>query len=485
MNNTNSKQKIFKSFLWKVLERVSVQGINLVVQIVLARLLLPEHFGNLAIIVAIVNYASIFVQTGFSTAIIQKEGIDDLDVSTLFVTSLGISSFFYVLLYFLSPSIASIYGAAELIWPLRVLGILLFLNSINSIQTAIYSRRMEFKKIFLRSIISVPISGVVGIILAIRGLGLWALVIHNVLNTLIIIVVMFFDKTCRIGFKFSFERLKRLLPFSIKILLTGVVTGAGDFFRTLFIGKKYSKEELAYYDKAFTYSNYVTQIVGQSITSVMLPSLSREQNDLLRMKTMARKSIGVSAFVMFPVLLGFAAISNQFVIIFLTDKWEACVPFLMLFCVLRMPAFISNIDKQVYYAIGKSGINLVYEIIFLVINLSVIIFALQFGVIYIAIGVTISEWLGCLCVSIISKHVYNYTIGERLSDIAKPIFNSLIMFILVYRIQNLNLNLYLTLVLQIILGVVTYLLLAVFTGDKNIHELYSLLNRRTGGNNND
>ncbi|NLE03232.1 MAG: oligosaccharide flippase family protein, partial [Crenarchaeota archaeon] len=374
-----------------------------------------------------------------------------------------------------SPLISSCYDTTELIWPLRVLGLLLFLNAINSIQTALYSRRMEFKKIFIRSIISVPLSGIVGIVLALQGFGLWALVIHNILNVLIIIIVMAFDKNCRLGLKFSISRFKKLLPFSGKIILTGAVTGGGDFLRTLIIGKKYNTEDLAYYDKAYTYSNYATQIVGLSITSVMLPSFSREQNNPNSLKKMARASIRLSTFIMFPVLLGFASIAKPFVLILLTKKWEASIPFLIIFCLLRMPAFISNIDKQVYYAIGKSGISLVYECVLLVLNIVSLLISVQYGVIYIALGAMIVEWVGCMIIWWISNRAYGYTLKERMTDIAKPLMNSVVMFAASYSIQLIDLKLYLSLILQIFVGIIVYCVMSSLTKDRNIKDIISFI----------
>lgn len=480
-NGCAQKKSIWNSLFWKGVERLSVQGINLIVQVVLARILLPEDFGNLAIVVAVTNYMAIFVQTGFATAIIQKKGIDDLDISTLCFTSLSIAATLYGVLFFLAPTIANAYQKYELVWPLRAIGILLFLNSISSIQTAIYSRSMQFKKIFIRSIVAVPVSGIVGIFLAIRGFGLWALVVHNILNTLVIVIIMAFDKECWIKIQFSFDRLRRLFPFSFKIIMAGLVSGGGDFFRTIIIGKKYSSEDLAYYDKAYTYSSYLTHIVGLTITSVMLPSLSREQNDIVRLKQLARKSISMSAFVMFPVLLGVAAVSDNLVYVLLTDKWSAAIPFLTVFCVLRMPSFISSIDRQVYYALGRSGVNLCYEMVLLVFNVASLVISIRFGVIYIAIGATLVEWLGCVAISIVSARIYKYSIKERFLDICKPLLNSVIMFIVVTfisRISRFGINIFLTLFIQISAGFVVYIVLVFLTRDRNIKEIYGILNNK-------
>lgn len=471
-------KSISRSFFWKLLEKISVQGINLLVQIVLARILLPSDFGNLAIIVAIINYISIFVQSGISTVIIQRQDITDTDISTLFISGLSIAMVLYFALFFSAPFISNIYETTELIWPLRALASVLFLNSINAIQIGIYSKRMEFKKIFLRSIIAVPIAGAIGIMMAYNGYGLWALVVHNIVNMGLTVLIMLFDRSTWFKFNFSFQRLKILYSFAGKIILTSVITGGGDLIRTLIIGKRYSVDDLAYYDKAYTYSNYTSQIIGQSVTSVMLPSFSKIQDDKKALKDLSRQSIRVSAYIMFPVLLGFAVVAEPFVKIVLTDKWLSCVPYLMIFCVLRMPSFISSIDKQVYYALGRSGINLIYETLFLVLNISTILISIQFGIIWIAICITALEWLGCFCLFFVSKKVYNYTILERLSDLWRPLLNSTIMFLCCFLIGKIIDSYIIKLLVQIISGILIYVLMCFITRDDNYKVILNILRRK-------
>lgn len=473
-----SEKSIKKSLFWKLLEKILVQGVNLLVQIILARILFPEDFGNLAIIVAIINYAAIFVQSGVSTVIIRQKEINDKDISTLFISSITFALFLYVLLFFLSPLISHFYKTDELIWPLRVLSIILFLNSINAIQIGIYSRNMEFKKMFIRSVIAVPISGAVGIFMAIKGFGLWSLVVHNLLNMFLIIVIMAFDKTTRFKISFSFSSFKKLYSFTSKIILTGVITGGSDLLRTLIIGREYSSEELAYFDKAYTYSNYATQIAGQSVTSVMLPSFSKVRENKDQLKDLARRSISMSAFVMFPILLGVAAISRPFVLTVLTDKWEPCIPFLMVFCVLRMPSFISSIDKQVYYAVGKSEINLFYELAFLVCNISALLICLRLGVIWIAVGIAVVEWLGCLSLFFVSSKIYGYILLERLKDTWKPLVSSILMFSACYITGFFIDNLIIKLAIEIVIGIVVYFGLSLLFKDDNLFIILKMFRRR-------
>ena len=272
MANNISRSSIVNSLVWKFLERIFSQGMNLFVQIILARLLLPKDFGSLALIVAITNYAAIFVQSGLATTIVQRKNLHKGDVSTLLTSSLVVAGALYVSIYVLSPWISSIYKLPELVWPLRILALVLFLNGYNSVQTALLQREMKFKALFWRSMLAVPISGTVGIVMAYTGFGLWALVAQNIINMAVTVIVMYIGSDYPLKFGFNWTRARNLYSFGGKILLTSLVTGFGDTFRTLLIGKKYDANELAYYNKGNAYSNYITQIVNATLKSVMLPA---------------------------------------------------------------------------------------------------------------------------------------------------------------------------------------------------------------------
>jgi len=477
-DKTITTKTVFNSLGWKLFERIMTQGVNLVVQIVLARILLPKDFGDLAIISALVNYLGLFVQSGLSTAIIQKKELDEMDVSTLLTASLFIALIVYVLLFILSPSIASFYSSNVLIWPLRVLSLNLFFNSVCSIQTAIYSRGMNFKKLFFRSVIAVPISGTVGILMALNNMGIWALVCQSLLNSVIVVIFMSCDKGMVVKLRFSLKRAKKLYSFSIKILLTSMITGLHDMIRTIVIGKRYLPSELAYYDKAYTYSGYITQITNQSISSVLLPTFSRSQSDFHQIKIIARKSIGLSSFVMFPILVGFASVAKPFVLLILTDKWAKSIPLLMIFCFLRIPGCLNSVDKQVFYALGKSGINLIYEIIFCGMNIITLFFTVSHGVTYIAIGATIVEYLGCVVIFVISKSVYDYSLKERFTDLIKPALSTFVMAVVIWCSGLLMQNMVLCLIIKIALGFFSYLLMEWLIKDENFMYLLGVMKRR-------
>lgn len=474
------KGVVVKSLSWKIMERMFSQSISLIIQIILARLLQPEDFGTLAIILAIINYSSIFVQSGLSTAIVQKETLDELDVSTCLVASLTIAAFFYIFLFFISPIIADHYNLSGLKFSIRIMSLVIFLNAINSVQTAVLSRRMQFKRLFWRSMIAVPISGAIGIIMAYLKFGIWALVAYNLSNMLIVVIVMSIGSGMKIKFAFSWERAKKIYAFSGKILLTGLISGTHDVIRTMTIGKRYTPNDLAYYDKAYTYSYYVVNIVNSSVSSVLLPAFSRKQTDVVALKGMARRSIKISAFIMFPILFGVAAAANSLVFVLLTEKWASCVPFLMVFSMLRIPGCLMCIDKQVYYALGRSGINLIYEIGLLIMNITVLLIALQISTFAIAIGALIVEILGGFVIFCISSKIYGYSLFERIVDVWHPALNASIMAVCIWSIKYIGFNNYVTLIVQVLVGIFSYLLLAKISKDDNLNYVSNVIKEGLG-----
>lgn len=467
---------IINSLFWKTGERFMVQGIGLLVQIILARLLMPEDFASLAIITAIVNYLGLFVQSGLSIAVVQKKNLTKNDISTLTTISLLAALLMYIVLWEAAPLISDFYKVGELTWPIRVMGLTLFLFAFNSIQTGILQREMMFRAIFFRSLLATPLSGIIGIVMAYMGFGIWALIAYNISNILAIVVFMNLIPELRLRLGFSLQSAKELYSFSIKILGTSLVSAGGDTIRTLTIGKCYSPNQLAYFDRGLNYSGLVTHVVNTSLSSVLLPVLSRNQDDIIHLKSLARQYVSMSAFIMVPVLTLVAVSAKPLIIFVLSEKWLPCAIYLSLFCLLRIPGIISTCDKQVYYALGKSQIGLYYEICLLLINLLALIVLIKFGVIYIAIGLTILEYVGNFVIFVISSKIYQYTIKERIRDLIKPFFNAFVMatvmYSMIYFIQN---DLFL-LLFQVIIGLITYLVMTKLTKDNNLQFIIKKLN---------
>lgn len=469
---------VVNSFIWKAGERVMVQGIGFLVQIILARLLLPEDFACLAIINAIVAYLGLFVQSGLLVTVVQKKELTKEDLSTLTTISLLVALVLFVALYFSAPFISDYYNVGNLIWPIRVMGLSLFLFSFNSIQTGLLTREMKFRTIFFRSLLATPLSGIIGIVMAYLGFGIWALVAYSVSNIFFIILFMNLIPELRLKLGFSKNSAKELYSFSLKILGANLVSSGGDTIRTLTIGKVFNPNQLAYFERGLTYSGLVAQIVNTSLSSVLLPAFSRTQEDVDHLRSLVRRSVSLSGFIMIPFLVLVAIMAEPLVRIILSEKWMPCAIYLSIFCILRIPGVITSIDKQVYYALGKSQIGLYYEIGLLALNLISLFVLLPYGLLTIAIGITAVEYLGNFVLCIVSSRVYSYTVKDRLKDLFKSSTSTVIMAIAVYSLSFLNLSIGLLVLLQLLVGIIVYCISSYLTKNNNFFLLLSIIRER-------
>lgn len=475
---TNSSNSVVGSFAWSAFERIASQGLGLLVQIILARVLLPEDFACIAIINTLILYFGLFVQAGLNIVVIQKNDLQEEDVSTLLVASLMVAFVLYLLLFFLAPFISEFYDVGDIVWPIRVMALVLFLYSYNSIQTGLLARRMMFKTVFFRSVVSLPIAALFGITMAYASFGVWALIAYSFLNSFLTVLFMNLIPDIRIKWGFSWKRAKEMYSFSSKILISALISNGGDTIRTMAIGKFYSPNNLAYYDRAYNYANFATRFFKQTINSVMLPVLSRKQNDNSRLLETARKTVSFSAFLIIPALVLLAVISKPLIVVVLTEKWIPCSFFFSIFCLFRIPDIITTIDKQVFYAIGRSDIGLYYEIILLILNIIVLIITLQFGLIYVAVGALVVEYSANFTLMLISSKVYSYSFRKRLGDIFKPVCNSIIMGIGVYIIGTLISNCLLSVIIQCITALLIYSFLVFLSKDRNAKLLIEMVNKK-------
>ena len=452
---------VITSFAWKMAERVLLQGLAVVVQVILARLLMPSDFAAVALINAVIHYLGLFVQSGLSTVVVQKKELDNKDISTLMTYSLCTATLLYISIFFLAPLLSNYYNVGDLILPIRVAALSLFLYS--------------FRTIFFLSIVAMPIAAVIAITMAFCGMGIWALICNTLLNILLTVIIMNTMPELRIKLGFSFIRFKQLFSFSGKILLTTLISGGGDTLRTLVIGKFYSQNSLAFYDRAYYYANLVTQTVNTSIQSVLLPVFSQNQESIEGVKNMARKSVRLSAFFMIPILAAVALVARPLILILLSEKWLPCAPFLSIFCMLRIPCIITSVDKQVYYALGKSQIGLYFEIVLLILNILSLFVTITAGVMYVAIGFTVIEYLSNIILCVVSQSVYSYSLRERIADLIKPTINSIFMVAIAYSVSPLISNDWLLFGCQVVICLFSYIIFSRLANDENLSYILKLI----------
>jgi len=460
MGNDVNKYRVLSSLIWKLLERTGTQGIQFIVQIVLARLLLPEQYGIIAIVTVFISIARVFVQSGFNTALIQKKDADEVDFSSVFYLSLVVAAILYAIIYFSAPYIASFYMQPQLVQVLRVLSITLFIGAFNSIQNAFVARNMLFKRLFISSLGAVIASGIVGIAIAYRGGGVWALVAQQLTNQLTISFILWFAVKWRPHLIFSFKRIKSLFAFGSKLLASSLIETLYQDLRTLIIGRMYIPAMLGFYNRGQQFPKVIVSNINGSIQSVMLPTLSAHQDDTKRVKELMRRAIKTSSFMIFPMMIGMTVVAEPLVKIVLTDKWLPAVPFLQIFCISYALMPIHTANLQAINAMGRSDIFLRLEVIKKIIGLIILGISLQFGVYAIALGQVFGGIISTFINAYPNKELLDYSYKEQWIDIMPSLLLAIAMGILVYLLSYISLKTYQLLMLQIIVGIVVYLGLA-------------------------
>jgi teichuronic acid exporter len=460
MNTEITKTQILSSLFWKLMERGGSQGIQFIVQIVMARLLLPEDYGLIALVLIFATIANVFVQSGLNTALIQKKEVDDVDFSSVFYLSFFIACVVYIILFFTAPFIATFYEEPQLVPVFRVLSITLFFGAFNSIQNAVVARNLDFKKLFFSSTGAILISGTVGIYMAYTGFGVWALVGQQISNQLFVTLILWFTVKWRPQLLFSLERVKALFSFGWKLLMSALIDTVYRDLRSLIIGKMYNPAMLGFYNRGQQFPQLLITNINGSIQSVMLPVLSSQQDNRPRVKDMMRRAIVTSSFIIFPMMVGLAVTADPLVKILLTDKWLPCVPFLQIFCASYALWPIHTANLQAINALGRSDIFLKLEIIKKIVGLSILGVTVFYGVYAIALGAVLSGIISTFINAYPNKKLLNYSYVEQWKDIMPSLLLSLVMGAVVYSLKWLGLSVLLTLIIQVFAGVILYVGLA-------------------------
>lgn len=466
------KRKVVSGIAWSYAERMLAQLISLVVTIILARLLGPEEFGVVAIVTVFINIADTFAINGLGNSLIQKKEADHLDFSSVFYFNIGFSVLLYGILFLLAAPIAEFYKNPVLIPVLRVMSLRIPIAAINSVQQAYVSKRMEFRKFFFATLFGTLVSAVIGIIMAYRGLGVWALVAQYMSNTIIDTIILWFVVRWRPMWEYSWSRMKDLYSYGWKVLATSLLINIYGNIQDLIIGKKFSASDLAFSNKGRQFPSLISSNINTSISKVMFPAISEVQEDRQRVKALSRRAISVGTYVLSPILIGLAAVSHAFVSIILTEKWLPCVPYLQIMCLVFILQPIQTSSIQSMKALGKSGLYLRLEVIkkiggIVILLISVFCFH---SVLAIIIGSFFAEIFSTVVNFPANKRLIDYSYTEQLKDVFLTFAISVIMALAVVLIGKMVDNKYLQFIIQIVSGGIIYLLLSVMT--KNESYLY-------------
>lgn len=471
------KNIIFKSVVYRFLERTFYQGVVFLVQIILLRLLTPHDFCIIAILMIFTSISQVFVQSGLNTALIQRKGVELEDFNSVFSLSLLISVILYFGLFISSSFIEEFYNMSGLKEALQLLALILIPNSLISVQEAKLINKMDFKSIFFSSFISVIISGVLGIILAINGFGIYSLIIQQLSNRLLYCFVLTRNSKWIPRLTISVRRIKILWSFGWKLLISSLIDTLYNNIQGLVIGKKFNSNDLAYYNQGKLFPQLLIDNINGSIQSVLLPTLSAFQDDKIKLKIAMRKSIRISCYVVFPLMAGLITIASPLISFILTDKWIQSVPYIQVFGLIFALWPIHTTNLQALNAQGRSDIYLKLEIIKKCIGVFILIFTIIYyrTPIAIVMGSLISSIISCFINIYPNKRLLDYGFIEQIKDVSAPLLYSVIMVVVILPIGYFQINDFNKLFIQVSIGIFVYIAISVFTKNESFHDLLGLI----------
>ncbi|GHV66185.1 lipopolysaccharide biosynthesis protein [Bacteroidia bacterium] len=469
------KNKTVSGVAWSSLERFSVQGIQFVMQIIMARILLPDDYGVIAMLAIFLAVSQTFIDSGFSSALVQKSDRSEVDYATVFYFNIVIGVFFFLGLFFSAPLIAQFYKLAALIPVTQVIALNLVISAFAVVPRAKLTILLDFKTQVKSSLSAVVLSGIIGIWMAYSGYGVWTLVIQSLLNNSLNTLLLWILSKWMPLWTFSIASFKRLFSYGSKMLFSALLDTIFVNIYTIVIGKKFAATELGYYSRADQFAQYPSGNISSVIGRVAFPAMCEIQNDDARLIEVYRKFLKISVFIIFPLMTGLAALSEPFIRYVLTEKWLPLVIYLQLLCASYMWYSVHGLNLTILQAKGRSDLFLRLEIIKKIIALITLIITVPMGITVMCIGSIVSGFI-CLYINVYyTKQLLNMGFLKQMKDILPTFLLAASMGVLVFMLTKIGLSDFLTLVIGTLSGILYFIGIAALFKMQEWRELYSIM----------
>ena len=452
---TISNKDIVNNTGWQFFQRFSGQIVNFLVGMVLARLLVPEDYGTVAIVQVVVVFFDAFSSRGFNQALLQKHDADSLDYSTVCWFNVGLNALFFLGLFISAPWIAAFYNDPQLTLMIRILSSQLIITGYDKIQQVYIQKQMQFKKLFLPSILGTTISATVGLILAFSGAGAWALVVQTMVGTSVGFLTLFFTISWRPRLEFSLARLKAMSGYGVSMLLTSLAESVYNELRSLVIGKLYSTADLAFHDKGRQIPTLVMSNVQNSVSTVFFSALTHE-NSRQAMRDKVRDNLNMLFFLMAPILMGLASVSTPMLTVLYTEKWVGASPYLVMYCLTYMTWVIQTPALQAINAIGRADVTLKITLGQCVLGIALLLAMMSYGAVAVALSVLIGSVAATVVIMIVFGVMFKYSFRHFIEDIGVTTVQTCLMVLAVFFAGMITNNLIVKLLVQVTVGVIVY-----------------------------
>ncbi len=452
------KQKSMKGIIWSFANRSSIQIVQFIVSMVLARLLTPEDYGVVGLAYVAIALVECFTNLGIGGAIVQKKEVDELDYNTFFWTDTGVRVFVFVFIFLLSPSVASYYGKSELIWIIRVIAINVPLGILTSVPILKLTRAMDFRTTAWIGVTSRIISCSTGLFCAYRGFGVWSLVIQNVTSGLIstpltLAVVPWIPKL-----QYSKQRFRQFFSYGSKMMISGIMDTVYNNITGLIIGKAFSVESLGYYSKGQHVPQLVVNSVNSPINNVSFPMLSKLQSEPEKFKNALRKSLKTSLFFISPMMMGLFVVAKPLIVLLYGSKWIPAVPFLRIMALVLIFHPVHTLNLTALMGLGRSDLFLKLEILKKIVGIATMALFLPFGLTVFVSSKLLNVVTSVLINTSPMKKLIGYTTWQQLCDIVRALAGSIVMALIILPLNLLDYNQYLIMSFQIPMGIAIYFL---------------------------
>ena len=450
------RSKLLHGVAWNFTEKILVKAVSFVISIILARLLAPSDYGLTGMLAVFLSVSSVFIEGGLAKALIQRQDCQDIDYSTAFVTNVSMSLVIYVVLFFAAPLIADFYDEPLLVSLTRAMALTIVLGSFNIVQRAKLMANVDFKSLAQINVLSIIVTGAIGITMAYLGYGVWALVGQAIGSTLFLIFIFPFYSKWKPSLRFSKESFSRLFGFGSKLMITGVYSVIFNNIATICIGKAYKSQQLGYYTRASQFPDLISFTVNDVLGTVTFPVLSELQNDKDRLVAVYRKSLLATALVIFPVMVLCALLAYPLVLILLTEKWVPCVVLMQWLCLARIFTPLSALNMNILNAVGRSDLFMKLDFSKAPLTIIILAITIPISVEAIVIGSFVDSFLCFFINAYLPGRMFGYGAWQQLKDWKYIILSILFMSVAVYLFMLVVQNVWLQLFIGGTIGIVVY-----------------------------
>ena len=452
------KKQAFVGVGWNAIGSYSTQGVNFILQIILARLLSPSDYGIIAMMAIFLQVAAVFVDSGFGKALVQKKDCEEKDYSTVFYYNLAVSIAIYIILFAISPFVARFYDIPILTDVMRVASLVVIINALSIVQRTKLEKNIDFKSRSIVSFASSLLSGVAGIVMAYYGLGVWALCGQSILNSLFQLVFFYFFVRWCPSLVFSKDSFHEMFSFGSKLLITNIINVIYSNLYTIVIGKRFNSRDLGFYSRADQFAIFPSTNICAIISGVAFPTLSKIQDDDDKLRFAYRKIIRYSSFIIFPLMVGLAAVADPFIRTLLGEKWANTIPYLQVLCFALMWDHLSTLNLNLLFVKGKTNLVLKLEIIKKSIAFIILLASIPFGIITMCWGRVLYGVVAFYINTSYTKKLIGLSFIQQVMDFMPFLVIAFGMGLLVYLTCSFLLaNPILLLFISILLGAIIYL----------------------------